>query len=435
MTPEWKKKQDALRLTSLSEMFGVEKPVIAMVHLPPLPGAPNYDGQGMAPIIEWALRDVATYQQAGVDGLMVENMWDHPYFVGNGVPPEEMTGERLHDVMDLCISCKGCKAECPSNVDMARLKSEFLALYHAKHGYSLRERLFTQPDTAGRWGVATYPIANWLIRQQWFRALLENLAGIDRRRSLPPFAAQTFESWFRARAGKRSEKKVVLFHDTFMNYNEPDIGKAAVTVLEAAGYEVVLAKKACCGRPAISKGMLDRARSLARQNVDALAGFARDGVPIVGLEPSCILSLRDEYPELVPGDDAKAVAERSVLLEELEGLELHFADKSSNVLVHGHCHLKALVGTGPLTAFLQKMASDVTLVDSGCCGMAGSFGYEQEHFDVSLQMAERRLLPAVRNAGDGTVIVAPGTSCRHQIADATGLRALHPAELAAKALA
>ena len=355
------------------------------------------------------------------------------------LPPEEMTSDRLHDVMDLCISCKGCKAECPSNVDMARLKSEFLSLYHRERGYSLRDRLFTRPDVAGRWGVATRPVANWIIRQKWFRALLENVAGIDRRRSLPAFANQTFASWFQSRGTTRPDKpdkpdkKVVLFHDTFMNYHEPDIGKAAVAVLEASGYEVVLAKKVCCGRPAISKGMLDRARALARQNVEALTGLARDGVPIVGLEPSCILSLRDEYPDLVPGADAKVVAEKSVLLEELDGLELEFRNPHANVLVHGHCHSKALVGMEPLMAFLKKMASDVAFVDSGCCGMAGSFGYEREHFDISLQMAERRLLPAVRDASGETVVVAPGTSCRHQIADATGRHALHPAELAARA--
>lgn len=350
------------------------------------------------------------------------------------LPPEEMTGQRMHDVMDLCISCKGCKAECPSNVDMARLKSEFLSLYHREHGYTLRDRLFTRPDAAGRMGVATRPIANWLIRQGWFRAVLESVVGIDRRRSLPPFASQTFESWFRARKSNSSGKKVVLFHDTFMNFHEPELGKAAVKVLEASGYEVVLAKKACCGRPAISKGMLDRARALARENIDTLAGFARDGVPIVGLEPSCILTLRDEYPDLVPGDDASVVAKQSFLLEELEELELEFPNAPAKLLVHGHCHLKALVGMEPLTRFLKKMTPNVDFVDSGCCGMAGSFGYEREHYDVSLQMAERRLLPAVRQSPDETVVVAPGTSCRHQIMDATDRKALHPAELAARSL-
>ena len=349
------------------------------------------------------------------------------------LPPEDFSSDRLYEVMDLCISCKGCKAECPSNVDMAKIKSEFLALYHRDRPYSLRDRLFTRPDAAGRFGVATRPLANWLIRQGWFRGLLESIAGIDRRRSLPPFAAETFETWFARRAPRRAPQKVVLFHDTFMNFHEPEIGKAAVAVLEASGFDVKLAKKVCCGRPALSKGMLDRARALATENVRVLSAFARDGVPIVGLEPSCILSFRDEYPDLVPGDDAKILAEHSFLLEELEGLELDFPKAPAKLLLHGHCHLKAIVGIEPLMAFLKRMGSDVQFVDAGCCGMAGSFGYEQEHFDISLQMAERRLLPAVRDAPLDTVLVAPGTSCRHQISDATGRHAYHPAQIAARA--
>ena len=349
------------------------------------------------------------------------------------LPPEDFSSDRLYEVMDLCISCKGCKAECPSNVDMAKIKSEFLALYHRDRPYSLRDRLFTRPDAAGRFGVATRPIANWLIRQGWFRGLLESITGIDRRRSLPSFAAETFEAWFARRAPRQATQKVVLFHDTFMNFHEPEIGKAAVAVLEAGGFEVMLAKKVCCGRPALSKGMLERARALATENVRVLSAFVRDGVPIVGLEPSCILSFRDEYPDLVPGDDAKKLAEHSFLLEELEGLELDFPEAPAKLLLHGHCHLKAIVGIEPLMAFLKGMGSDVQFVDAGCCGMAGSFGYEQEHFDISLQMAERRLLPAVRDAPSDTVLVAPGTSCRHQISDATGRRAYHPAQIAARA--
>jgi FAD/FMN-containing dehydrogenase/Fe-S oxidoreductase len=356
------------------------------------------------------------------------------------LPPEEMTGERLHQVMDLCISCKGCKAECPSNVDMARLKSEFLALYHEKNPYSLRDRMMSRPWLPGRLGVGMSPIANPLLRSPWFRKLLEALVGIDARRSLPPFASETFESWFRRRPRQPSSsgKKVVLFHDTFMNYHEPQIGKAAVVVLEASGYDVALARRTCCGRPAISKGMLDFARKLASENVAALSFFVREKVPIVGCEPSCILSFRDEYPDLVPGDGAKELARGSFLLEELllrDGEALPpVKNPPAKTLVHGHCHLKALVGTEPLVSFLKKLGGEVSLVDSGCCGMAGSFGYEKEHFDISLQMAERRLAPAVRNAPETTLLIAPGTSCRHQIHDTTGRRAFHPAEAAARAL-
>jgi Fe-S oxidoreductase len=266
---------------------------------------------------------------------------------------------------------------------------------------------------------------------------MEAVAGIDRRRSLPPFASETFESWFRNRGAARASgaRRVVLFHDTFLNYHEPEIGKAAVALLERAGYDVVLAERRCCGRPAISKGMLRRAKELARENVERLAPFVREGVPVVGLEPSCILGFRDEYPDLVPGGDAEALARGSFLLEELferDGVALDVREKPERVLVHGHCHLKALAGTEKLLSFLRKLSPSVTLVESSCCGMAGSFGYEREHFDVSLQMAERRLLPAVREASGATVVVAPGTSCRHQIRDATGRRVFHPAELAAK---
>jgi Fe-S oxidoreductase len=321
---------------------------------------------------------------------------------------------------------------------MARLESEFLALYHEKNPYSLRDRMMTRPWIAGRLGVALSPIANRLLRQRWVRKLLAAAAGIDARRSLPPFASETFESWFRRRVpGTRGAgRKVVLFHDTFMNYHEPELGKAATALLEAAGYEVLLAKRTCCGRPAISKGMLDFARRLASENVEALHPFVREGIPIVGCEPSCILGFRDEYPELVPGDKSKDLARGSFLLEELllrESSILPVRNPPERILVHGHCHLKALVGTEPLVAFLKKLGGQVALVESGCCGMAGSFGYEKEHFDVSLQMAERRLAPAAREAPESTILVAPGTSCRHQIKDTTGRRAYHPAEAAARA--
>jgi Fe-S oxidoreductase len=319
---------------------------------------------------------------------------------------------------------------------MARLKSEFLALYHEKHAYSLRDRMLTRPWIAGRLGVAASPIANRFLRAGWFRKLLEAAVGIDARRSLPPFAGETFESWFQRRPRRASAgRKVVLFHDTFMNYHEPGIGKAATAVLEASGFEVLLAKRTCCGRPAISKGMLDDARRLASENVEALHPYVREGIPIVGCEPSCILSFRDEYPDLVPGEKARELARGSFLLEELllrENLSVRMA--AGPILLHGHCHLKALVGTEPLVSFLKKLGGEVSLVESGCCGMAGSFGYEKEHFEISLQMAERRLAPAAREAPESTTVVAPGTSCRHQIHDTAGRRALHPAEVAARAM-
>ena len=350
--------------------------------------------------------------------------------------PDELTGERLYRVMELCISCKGCTAECPSNVDMARLKSDFLALYYRENPRPLRDRMFSQVEAMGRLGVATAPLSNWIARNPLFRWGLERWAGIDRRRSLPPFARQSFADWFvnRDLSAGGDRKRVVLFHDTFMNYNDPEIGIAATRLLETAGFDVVLAAKRCCGRPAISKGLLVEARSLAEANVELLYPYVQDGHAIVGCEPSCLLSLRDEYPDLVPGPESKAVAKASFLIEEfLAGLEIDFPKAPKEILVHGHCHQKALSGIDPLVSFLKQTGSPVEVVDSGCCGMAGSFGYEREHFDISLEMAQRRLLPAVRQASPDTVLAAPGTSCRHQIADATGRRAYHPAEVVARA--
>ena len=350
--------------------------------------------------------------------------------------PDELTGERLYRVMELCISCKGCTAECPSNVDMARLKSDFLALYYRENPRPLRDRMFSQVEAMGRLGVATAPLSNWIARNPLFRWGLERWAGIDRRRSLPPFARQSFADWFvnRDLSAGGDRKRVVLFHDTFMNYNDPEIGIAATRLLETAGFDVVLVAKRCCGRPAISKGLLVEARSLAEANVELLYPYVQDGHAIVGCEPSCLLSLRDEYPDLVPGPESKAVAKASFLIEEfLAGLETDFPKAPKEILVHGHCHQKALSGIDPLVSFLKQTGSPVEVVDSGCCGMAGSFGYEREHFDISLEMAQRRLLPAVRQASPDTVLAAPGTSCRHQIADATGRRAYHPAEVVARA--
>ncbi len=359
------------------------------------------------------------------------------------LPAEEWASDRLYQVMELCVSCKGCKAECPSNVDMARLKSEYLALYHEKHAYSLRDRMVVNAELAGRAGVATAPASNWMIRQGWFRWILERALGVDRRRSLPPYAGRSFERWFRGRERERGgarptggQKRVVLFHDTFMNYHEPEVGVAATRLLEAAGFEVVLAKKNCCGRPAFSKGMLEKARSLARSNIKSLHPYVAEGCAIVGCEPSCLLSFRDEYPDLVPGPEAEEVAGATYLLEEFflkNDLNLEFTSPPGDVLVHGHCHQKALVGIEPMVSFLEKTGARVQTVDSGCCGMAGAFGYESEHYDISSKMAERRLLPAIRDASQDTVIVAPGTSCRHQIKDGTGRRAYHPAEVVARA--
>ena len=358
------------------------------------------------------------------------------------LPAKEFTGRRLYEVMDLCLECKGCKAECPSNVDMAKLKYEFLHHYYSANGLPLRNRLFGRIARMNRLGSRLPGLFNWLSSLAPSRWALEKLAGIDRRRPLPALAAQTFTDWF-ARHTPPSEAprgEVVLFHDTFTTYNVPEIARAAVGVLEAAGYRVVLVDRKCCGRPLISKGMLGEAREHASWNVERLAPYARRGVPIVGLEPSCLLTLRDETVDLVRTDDARAVAKQSFLFEEFlmrergRGLELAFGAKGKKALLHGHCHQKALVGTAPTVAALRWAGFDVQEVDSGCCGMAGSFGFEREHYDISISLGNRRLAPAVKAAPAETEIVAPGISCRQQIQHLAGRRAKHPAEVLLESL-
>ena len=358
------------------------------------------------------------------------------------LPPAEFTGRRLHEIMDLCLECKGCKAECPSNVDMAKLKYEFLYHYHRAHGLPLRNRLFGHIARLNALGARMPALVNWASSLAPCRFLLEKLTGIDRRRPLPTLAPETFSAWFaRHRAPARAPRgDVVLFHDTFVTYNVPEIGRAAVELLEAAGYRVLLVDRKCCGRPLISKGLLDQAREHAAWNVARLAPEVARGAAVVGLEPSCLLTLRDESVDLLRSEEARAVARQSFLLEEFllrerqRGLRLDFRRPGRKALLHGHCHQKALVGTAPTVAVLRWAGFEVSEVDSGCCGMAGSFGFEREHYDISLSLGNRRLAPAVTAASADTEIVAPGMSCRQQIAHLAGRRAKHPAEVLREAL-
>jgi FAD/FMN-containing dehydrogenase/Fe-S oxidoreductase len=362
------------------------------------------------------------------------------------LPAAEFTGRRLYDVLDLCLECKACKAECPANVDMAKLKYEFLAHYYRANGLPLRNRLFGRIHRLARWGSALAPLSNWVARAAPHRWLLERVAGIDRRRPLPAFARESFAAWFARHRpeGDGGRGAVVLFHDTFNTYQTPEVAVAATRLLEASGYRVVLPDRRCCGRPMISKGMLGEARDAAAYNVARLVGHARVGRPIVGLEPSCLLTLRDEYVDLLRSDDARVVARQSVLLEELvqretaAGRPFRFAPTGAGerkALLHGHCHQKALVGTAPTVTALKAAGYEVSEVDAGCCGMAGSFGFEAEHYDLSLAIASRRLVPAVKAAGPDVAVCAPGISCRQQIAHTTGREARHPAQLLWEALA
>jgi FAD/FMN-containing dehydrogenase/Fe-S oxidoreductase len=371
-------------------------------------------------------------------------------FIQGRLTPQELVGPELREVMELCLECKACKTECPSKVDMAKLKYEWLYHEQKANGVSLRARLFAGIETINRVGSALAPLSNWLLALPgagWVSAAL----GIAPRRSLPPFALERFSAWFaRSPAGNRAADDrplVVLFHDTFLEYNTPALGRDAVEILERAGYRVVLVDKKCCGRPSISKGLLDQARVNAAHNIARLKPYAEAGVPIVGVEPSCILTLRDDYRDLLPGPDADRVAQHCLTIDEFlarltrEGKLAYPAAGGGSTLaarefqVHGHCHQKALVGTAPTLEVLRAIpGARVSEIDAGCCGMAGSFGYEKEHYATSLAIGELRLFPAVRKAPTEAVIVADGMSCRQQIQHGAGRGARHLVEVVAQAL-
>ena len=359
--------------------------------------------------------------------------------------PLSPSDEEVYEVLDLCVGCKGCKSECPSAVDMNKIKTEWLAWYYESHGMPLRNWVFGHIHHLNALLAPFAPLANRVMRSRAFKWVSARVLKIHPRRSLPLLAEETFLSWWHKRPPRETPAprgQVVLFPDTFVTYNEPHIGQAAVRLLEAAGYEVIVAeKRACCGRPLLSKGLLKEAKKNAAYNVNLLLPYARAGVPIIGLEPSCILTMRDEYPDLVPGEDARVVAQQCMTIDEfLADLlreapdALHFEAPERPVYVHGHCHQKALVGTRPTLDALQAAGFQVEEIPSGCCGMAGSFGYEMEHFDLSVKIAEDRLLPTLREAPPDALVVADGTSCRHQIADLSDREGLHLVEVLAAAL-
>jgi FAD/FMN-containing dehydrogenase/Fe-S oxidoreductase len=364
--------------------------------------------------------------------------------------PGAFTSEEMHDTMDLCVGCKGCRRDCPTGVDMAKMKIEFLAHYKGVHGHTLKDRLVARlPEYAA--AASRVP---WLMNLRdavpgaaW---LSEKMLGFSARRSLPRWRTDTFwrseriktlatrEQALDAMAG--TGRAAVLFVDTFNGTFESENAWAAVRVLQAAGYAVHAVAKDeghhCCGRTYLSNGMVDAARARAGALIDAVLPLAQAGIAIVGLEPSCLLTLRDEALVMGLGDKAVTVSQHALLFEEfiareaLAGrfsVELKPADKP--ILVHGHCHQKAFGAVAPILEVLKMIpGSKPTLIESSCCGMAGSFGYDASHYEVSMQMAEAALLPAVRSQPDA-IVVADGTSCRHQIADGAQREALHVARL------
>jgi Fe-S oxidoreductase len=352
-------------------------------------------------------------------------------------------------VMDLCLSCKGCKSECPSNVDVARLKAEWLQQRYDARGVPMRARLIGDFSRAMSLASIAPGVFNFLVTNKATAKLFKRFAGFAEERSIPKLNKIPLRQWHRTHANKNGpfpNGRVFLFCDEFTNFNDEDVGIKAVRLLNRLGYEVVVPTHADSGRAQISKGLLRDAQRLAIRNVELLKDVVTSETPMVGIEPSAILGFRDEVPDLVPErliDAANALAKHALLIDEFIAREADrgrirreaFTRETRTIKLHGHCHQKSLASLTPTIKALELPANyQVQVIPSGCCGMAGSFGYEKEHFDISMKIGGLVLLPAVRSAPADTMIAAPGTSCRHQIKDGTGRIAQHPAEILHDAL-
>lgn len=383
---------------------------------------------------------------------MLRHALTHPQDLKNPWDSEDVRG-----VMDLCLSCKGCKAECPSNVDLARLKAEWQQHYHDVHGVPFRARLIGNYSRSMRWASLFPRLSNWLFTHSLTSGVLKRVAGFAEGRSLPTLHPTTLEAWHRKHANRDEagqrlpatafrRGRVHLFCDEFTNYNDTEVGIKAVRLLNRLGYEVLLPRHSPSGRAQLSKGLVREARSLVISNVEALAGVVTVDAPLIGIEPSAILGFRDEYPDLVPPhlkDAARSLAKNALLIDEFIAREVDrghinsesFRSDFLSIKLHGHCHQKALSSLVPTVKMLELPTHhQVSLIPSGCCGMAGSFGYESEHFAISQKIGELVLFPTIRKTPTDTVIAAPGTSCRHQIKDGTGRVAKHPVEILHDAL-
>jgi FAD/FMN-containing dehydrogenase/Fe-S oxidoreductase len=366
-------------------------------------------------------------------------------------PPEAAdpwSRPELAAVMDLCLSCKACKSECPSNVDMARLKAEWQQHWHDSHGVPMRTRLVAGAAAALRWAALAPWAYNCAVQTPGLSHLVKMAMGFAQRRSMPPLPRTTLSAWMRRRPirGASPNGRVHLFCDEFTDTLDAHVGIKAVELLEALGYEVVVPRHVDSGRAQISTGMLRVARDLAATNVELLDPVVTDDAPLVGIEPSAILGFRDEFPDLVPerlASAARRLASRTFLIDEFLAREARrgrvtsaaFTTEPRRIALHGHCHQKALASVDDSAAILRLPRNfTVEVIPSGCCGMAGSFGYGREHYDVSMQIGELVLFPFVRSTTSDTLVAAPGTSCRHQIGDGTGRAALHPVEILHDAL-
>jgi FAD/FMN-containing dehydrogenase/Fe-S oxidoreductase len=352
--------------------------------------------------------------------------------------------EEIKEVMDLCLSCKGCKSECPSNVDMGKLKQEWQYQYYKEKGVPFRARLIGNFSL----GMKLATLMPWGYKLVFENKVLGNFAksviGFAPDRSMPHLSNTTWKKWFTSQfkpTAKKSVKTIYLFIDELLNYNEAEIGMTTVKLLDKLGYEIKFIDHADSGRSFLSKGLLEEARVLAKKNVSLFKNLITEETPLIGVEPSAILTFRDEYPDLLRGEEKQAaqkIATHTFMIEEFLAKELDagridlslFNEQKQLIKLHGHCQQKALSSLVPVKKILTRMGNnEVHLIPSGCCGMAGSFGYEKEHFDLSMQIGELVLFPTVRKQPENVIIAAAGTSCRHQIKDGTGRKALHPVDI------
>ena len=371
-------------------------------------------------------------------------------FLTNSDKLNRFDHKEIYEVMDLCLSCKACKSECPSNVDVAKLKAEFLQQYYDANGVPFRSKLIANFTTAAKLASLFPSLYNFIISNVITGSVIKILSGFAIKRSMPKISKVTLENWFQKNytsINKNGNKKVYLFCDEFTNYNDAEIGIKGILLLEKLGYEVLLPKQVESGRAWLSKGLLRQAKKIANQNIELLGGIVTNEIPLIGIEPSAILTFRDEYPDLADDHNvasANALAKNAFLIDEFIANEITkgniqkeaFTKNAKLIKLHGHCQQKAIASVAPTQSILSFPENyKVEVIPSGCCGMAGSFGYEKEHYDLSMQIGELVLLPAVRNQLSDTIIAAPGTSCRHQIKDGAQKIALHPVEILFEALA
>jgi FAD/FMN-containing dehydrogenase/Fe-S oxidoreductase len=370
-------------------------------------------------------------------------------FLTNSEKLNRFDHEEIYEVMDLCLSCKGCKSECPSNVDVAKLKAEFLQQYYDVHGVPFRSRLIANFTRSARLGSIAPSIYNFLVTNDFTGKIIKRISGFATDRTMPTLGKQTLRKWWlKNSAGNKTAYagKVYLFCDEFTNYNDTDTGIKGIRLLEKLGYEVVIPKHLESGRAWLSKGLLREAKKIANQNISLLKDLVSRENPLLGIEPSAILTFRDEYVDLADEnlfEEAKALSKNVFLIDEFIANEIRagridnklFSKEARLIKLHGHCQQKALSSVSHSVAMLSLPENyRVETIPSGCCGMAGSFGYEKEHYKLSMQIGELVLLPAVREQPESVIIAAPGTSCRHQIKDGCGKKALHPVEVLYEAL-